>query len=273
MFQSNNGYINVCNDCRDAYYYQLIDLYSGSEEKAIEHMCKQFGWLFNIDALEASRQVSADRSRISHYLAKKNLPQTTQYGYTDIDTLKNDYLNRKDNIIESKEHLELLKSTGSTYSTEASVERWGVGIFSDEDYKVLDDHYKMLKKANPNCDSNQEIFIKSLCHLNLLQMKALKDNNTKGYIEANSEYAKTFKHAGLKTIQDTDKNADDCWGIFMEQISQFTPEEYYRDKTLYKDFDGIGEMFTRFVLRPLRNLLCKTNERDREYNVEDVDNE
>ncbi len=269
LYQSNNNYIQICNTCRDSYYYQLIDLYSGSEEKAIEHMCKQFGWIYNLEALEASRQVSADRSRISHYLAKKNLPQTTQYGYSDIDTVKNDFINRKKEVIESVEHLEQLRSEGTVKTSISSAERWGFGVFPNEDYKILDDHYKMLKEANPNCDSNQEIFIKSLCHLNLLQTKALKDNNTKGYIEANSEYAKTFKQAGLKTIQDTDKNVDDCWGIFMEQISQFTPEEYYKDKELYKDFDGIGDLFTRFVLRPLKNLLLKTNERDFEYNVED----
>lgn len=273
LYQSNNGYINICNECRDKYYYQLIDLFSGSEEKAIQYMCQQFGWIYHIDALEASRQVSTDRSRISHYLAKKNLGQTANVGSTDIDTLKFEQMNRKNNVIESIEHLEQLKADGVASSSMASAERWGVGIFSDDDYKILDDHYKMLKKANPNCDSNQEIFIKSLCHLNLLQGKALRENNTENYIKANSEYAKTFKQAGLKTIQDTDKNADDCWGIFMEQISQYTPEEYYKDKTLYKDFDGIGELYTRFVLRPLKNLLCKTNERDKEYNVEDINNE
>jgi hypothetical protein len=101
-------------------------------------------------------------------------------------------------------------------------------------------------------------------------VKALKDGDSDKYVKLTEQYSKTFTKAGLKTIQETDKNSDDCWGLFMEQISQYTPEEYYKDKKLYEDFDGIGKMFERFVLRPLKNLLCKTNERDHEFNVEDA---
>ena len=52
-------------------------------------------------------------------------------------------------------------------------------------------------------------------------------------------------------------------------ISKYTPEEYYKDKTLYKDFDGIGDYFKRFVLRPLRNLQLGTTDRDKEFFVSD----
>lgn len=269
LYQSNNGYINICNDCRDAYYYQLIDLYCGSEEKAIQHMCRQFGWIYHIDALEASRQVSEDRSRISHYLAKKNLGQTALAGSTDIDTVKYEYLNRKKEVIESVEHLKQLQSDGLTSTPTTSAERWGVGIFSDEDYKILDSHYKMLKKQNPNCDNNQEIFIKSLCHLNLIQLKALKENNTKSYIDANSEYAKTFKQAGLKTVVEKDSSNDEAVGVTLATISQFTPEEFYKDKSLFDDNDDIGEYFDRHIRRPMKNLQFGSDDRDKEFYVKD----
>ena len=41
-YQANNGYIEICNDCRDKYYKKLIDFYSGNEEHAIRHMCMEF---------------------------------------------------------------------------------------------------------------------------------------------------------------------------------------------------------------------------------------
>lgn len=248
----------------------LVEQYTellGSQNEAIKRVCLKWDIYFSESTLNSSKKIDAGRSRIKTYIKNCNLVQNAGKTY---DT----YLREIDTgLISSMEELEELKEKGNLTLTTTSIERWGIGCFSNEEYKTLDDHYKMLKKANPNCDSNQEIFIKSLCHLNLLQFKALKDNNTKGYIEVNSEYAKTFKQAGLKTLQDGDKNADDCWGVFMEQISQYTPEEYYKDKTLYKDFDGIEELFNRFVLRPLKNLLCKTNERDKEFNVEEISNE
>ena len=59
----------------------------------------------------------------------------------------------------------------------------------------------------------------------------------------------------------------------MERISQYTPEEYYKDKKLYKDFDGIGSYFERFVRRPIINLQFNRNERDYEFCVKDEPDE
>lgn len=268
LYQSNNGFITICNKCRDEYYYQLIDLFSGSEEKALAHMCVQFGWFFHDMAVETSRQTSTGRSRIGNYLAKINLNQTSMHGATDIDTIKFDYNNRTEEVIESAEHLEELQSKGLSNISIDILETWGSG-FPDIDYKILNDHYKMLKKYNPNCDNNQEIFIKSLCHLNLIQTKALKENDTTGYIKANSEYAKTFKQAGLKTIEEKDNSNDATVGVTLATIGQYTPEEYYKDKDLYKDYDKLGEYIERHMCRPLKNLQHGTDERDFEYFVPD----
>lgn len=264
LYQSNDGYLNICNSCRDAYYYRLVDFYNGNEAHAIKHFCQQFDIIFNKDALTASRQISADRSRISHYQAKKNLGQTARIGSTYIDGMKYDYQNKLDDVIESREQA---KSEDSTVSASA-VDRWGVG-FTEADYKNLDEHYRMLKKNNPNCDNNQEIFIKSLCNINMLMVRALKDGDAEKYVKLTEQYSKTFTKAGLKTKQETDNSADECLGVTLATISQYTPEEYYQNKDLYKDYDKIGDYFTRFVKRPLKNLMTGSTERDREYYVKD----
>ena len=46
-------------------------------------------------------------------------------------------------------------------------------------------------------------------------------------------------------------------------------KEYYKDKSLYKDFDGLGDYFERFVKRPLRNLMTGSTDRDFEYCVKE----
>lgn len=263
-YQANDGYIEICNECRDVYYRKLIDFYSGNEEHAIRHMCMEFGWVYHIDALTASRQISADRSRISHYLAKKNLGQTSRIGTTYFDSMKFEFHERQDTVVNSREQV---KSEESTI-TASAVDRWGIG-FTEADYKNLDEHYRMLKKNNPNCDNNQEIFVKSLCNINMLMVRALKDGDSDKYVKLTEQYSKTFTKAGLKTIQETDNSADECFGVTLATISQYTPEEYYKDKGLYKDFDGIGDYFTRFVKRPLKNLMTGSTERDGEYYVKD----
>ena len=141
--------------------------------------------------------------------------------------------------------------------------------YTEMDYKNLEDHDWMGKKNNPNADNNQEIFIKSLCNINMLMVRALQDGESDKYVKLTEQYSKTFTKAGLKTIQEVDNSADECLGVTLATISQFTPEEYYKDKGLYKDFDKIGEYFTRFVKRPLKNLMTGSTDRDSEYYVKD----
>ena len=100
-------------------------------------------------------------------------------------------------------------------------------------------------------------------------IKAFQDGDSDKYVKLTEQYAKTFKQAGLKTIQEVDNSADECLGVTLATISQFTPEEYYKDRGLYKDFDKIGEYFTRFVKRPLKNLMTGSTDRDHEYYVKD----
>ncbi len=266
LYQANDGYINICNSCRDTYYYKLVDLYNGNEAHAIRHFCQQFDIIFNEDALTASRQISADRSRISHYQAKKNLGQTVRIGSTYIDGMKYDYEQKMGEVITSREQA---KSEESTISASA-VDRWGVG-FTEMDYKLMDDHYRMLKRQNPNCDANQEIFIKSLCSLSMLQANALKDGDSDKYVKLTEQYAKTFKQAGLRTVEEKDSSNDETFCMTLGFISDYTPEEFYQDKELYADWDKIGEYMERHILRPMMNLETGSDVRDKEFFVPEVD--
>lgn len=265
LFQCNNGYLPWCKECTDVYVNQITALYSYNEEFAMKDFCQRAGWNYDTNALIASMETYSghkSRSRISHYAAKKNLNCGGRK--TFIDSLKFEYEQKQNNIITSREQA---KSEESTI-TASAVDRWGVG-FAEADYKNLDEHYRMLKKNNPNCDNNQEIFIKSLCNLNMLMVKALKDGDSDKYVKLTDQYAKTFKQAGLRTVNEQDSSADECLGVTLAAISQYTPEEYYKDKALYKDFDNIGGYFDRFVKRPLKNLMFGSNERDSEFFVKE----
>ncbi len=265
LFQSNNGYLPWCKECTDTYTAQTTALYCNNEELAMKDFCQRAGWNYDINALVASMETYSghrSRSRISHYAAKKNI--NCDGRKTWIDTLKHNQQQKEYEVITTREQTkdEDVKVKGS------SVDRWGLG-FTEMDYKNLDDHYFMLKKNNPNADNNQEIFIKSLCNINMLMVRALQDGDSDKYVKLTEQYSKTFTKAGLKTIQEVDNSADECLGVTLATISQFTPEEYYRDRGLYKDFDKIGEYFTRFVKRPLKNLMTGSTDRDHEYYVKD----
>ena len=264
LFQSNDGYLPWCKDCTDKYMTQLTAFYSGNEEHAIEHFCQQVDWVYDIEPLKCAREISSDRSRISHYAAKKNLNVGGRKTY--FDSLKYNYEQRQDEVITSREQA---KSEESTISASA-VDRWGVG-FTEMDYKNLDEHYRMLKKNNPNADNNQEIFIKSLCNLNMLMVKALQGGDSKEYANLVEQYAKTFKQAGLRTIEEKDDSNSETFGVTLATISQYTPEEFYKDKQLYEDWDELGDYYDRHICRPMKNLMFDEDIRDKEFYVPDGD--
>ena len=268
LFQANNGYLTWCKECTDKYVSQMTAFYSNNEEHAMRDFCQRAGWNYDLNALVASRETYSghkDRTRISHYAAKKNLNCGGRK--TFIDSIKYNYEQKQHEVITSREQV---KSEESTI-TASAVDRWGVG-FTEADYKLLDDHYRLLKKFNPNCDNNQEIFVKDLCYTKLLQMKAMRgEGKSDDFDKYTRLYRDTFKQAGLKTIQETDNSSEETLGVTLATIAQYTPEEYYKDKKLYKDFDGLGEYIKRFITRPLRNLQHGTTDRDPEYCVKDKD--
>ncbi len=264
LFQANDGFLPWCKECTDRYLISLTAFYSQNEEHAIEHFCQQVDWVYDIEPLKCAREISSDRSRISHYAAKKNLNVGNRKTY--FDTLKYNYEQKLGEVVTSREQA---KSETSTISASA-VDRWGIG-FTEQDYKNLDEHYRMLKKNNPNADNNQEIFIKDLCNINMLKIHALQNGDSKEYAALVEQYAKTFKQAGLRTVEEKDSSNDETFCMTLGFISDYTPEEFYQDRELYADFDKIGEYMERHILRPMMNLETGSDIRDTEYFVPEGD--
>lgn len=260
LYQSNNGYINICNDCRDKYYYQLIDLYSGSEEKAIEHMCRQFGWIYHIDALEASRQVSIDRSRISHYLAKKNLGQTKMIGTTDIDTIKHEFINRKSEVIETFEDVKDAKKAKLK-----SVKFFGTG-FEDDDYAFLQEQYDDWTTRHECKTKSQEEVFKRICFKQLELLKATRAGlNTKDLDRTLQDLLATGNLQPKQNNMDAlaeDRTFGQLIKIWENEKPIPEPEEEFRD------VDKIGKYISVFFLGHLAKMVGIKNKFARMYEAE-----
>ena len=269
LFQSNDGYLPWCKECVEKYITQTTALFTNNEELAIKDFCQRAGWNYDLNPLVASRETYSghrDRHRLFHYAAKKNL--NCDGRKTFIDSLKFAYLNKQDEVIQSKEEIK----TKDVSVTGTAIDRWGGGL-NEWDYTTLEEHYRMLKKNNPNCDNNQEIFIKALCNLNWLMMKSLRsgDGDSDKYVKLTEQYSKTFKQAGLKTIAEKDSSNDETFCMTLGFISEYTPEEFHLDKDLYKDNDNIGDYIERHITRPMINLETGSNTRDVEFFVPDGD--
>lgn len=263
LFQANNGYLPWCKDCTDHYLILLTAFYSNNEEHAIEHFCQQVDWTFDIEPLKAAREISSDRSRISHYAAKKNLNVGRRKTY--FDTLKFKFKNKKDVVIESIEDIEDIEEIVEYKLTPKMIKFWGSG-YDAKIYPTLQGYYdELLKLCETKPDVRKQKMMKNLCLLEYqmqVNIQAGKDIGT-----LSNSYKAMFEAAELK-ISDAD-TSNDAFGKWIMDIEKYSPAEYYKDKKKYHDFFGIVEYIERFMFRPLKNLVLGTKEKEKEYWIED----
>lgn len=258
-WKGNSYHLPVCRECVEKLYEYYQRKYHGSERKALYRICMIFGFYYNEELLDKLTTGIVGESRVGAYIARTNLK--VYAGKTFEDTLMEQHY--------GEDAQELAEETGKKTGkfAKSAIERWGKGIFNLEEYEILEEHYQMLRKNNPNIDNNQEIFVRDLCNIHLMKVRASKDKNLDAYTKACEQYSKIFSKAGLKTVEEKDTSGSDTLGVTLQVISQYTPEEFYRDKQLYKDYDELGEYYDRHVLRPMRNLMMGTDERDPEFHV------
>lgn len=236
----------------------------------MQRMCMAFDIYFDEDLFDRCDVKEDFTVVIGNYMKRLNM---TQYkGKTFEDTLKKTNVLSGDRKPVKEKRVAVVDQYGNEDTkvkiNPKDIERWGVGLDPD-DYGALNSHYKYLKNSNPDCDSNQEIFIHDLCYIKMQQMKAMREGRVDDFNKLTESYRKSFTQAALKVVRDTNTQDEATFGVNIEMIEKYTPAEYYKDKTLYKDFDGIGDYFKRFVLRPLRNLVRGTSDRDFEFYVKD----
>ena len=265
---AGSGYhLPICRTCIDRMYDHYLYVY-GDERKAIRRICMAFDLYYSDGLADASGKITKNRSRIVSYLQKYNMQQYADKTYVTTLDEENKILEQRESLLREEE----AASKGETPRiTKSVIARWGAGAFSYEEYATLEEHYNMLKRNNPNIDNNQEIFVKDLCMINMMKLNAAKEKDVDTYNKTSEQYSKIFSKAGLKTIEEKDASMNDSLGVTLSVISQYTPEEFYKDKKLYEDYDELGEYYDRHIRRPMQNLMMQTDIRDPEYNISDED--
>ena len=265
-----DGHLPICKECFGRKFRNYVTEY-GSNKIAMKRMCMAFDIYFNEKLFDKCN--TDDSTVLGNYFRMLNMSQnkgktfdtTISEGFNLFDEKKS--LAKEVKIL-SNSNTNNNKNSDNELISPVDIEKWGFG-FEPIDYDILNNHEKLLINSNPEADSNASIFINDLCYIKMQQMKAVRDGRVDDYSKLTTQYIKTFTQAGLKTVKDTNVAEDFTIGINAETIEKYTPAEYYRNKNLYKDHDNIGDYISRFLFRPLRNLMQGTKDRDIEFYVKD----
>lgn len=287
VLYGGRGRAIICKECMGNVLNFFIDKY-GDARKAFRRVCMAYDMYYSDSLFD--KCVTDGEFSLGNYMKKMNLGNFKKKTFDDSINEGFEFDGKPESEVEAEvrsriegEIREEIKSefeqkyrnvqpaTEPEVEEEADprdIERWGAGLTND-DYTTLNSHYNFLKKANPSIDSTQEIFIKDLCVFKMMQSRGIRESDTDTIIKMSEQYRKTFDKAGLKTVRDSSEAESFEFGAAIEMIEKYTPAEYYKNKSLYRDMDGLQNYFERFVLRPLRNLQHGTSDRDPEFYVKD----
>ena len=187
-YKSNSDFyidsmLPICKDCFSHKFGQYARVFK-SNKMAMQRMCIAFDIYFNEDLFDKCD--TNDETVIGNYFRQLNMAQ--HHGKTFDDSINEGAFNLSGDRKKVKgkrvaivdEYDNVHEESAEEKISTKDVERWGMG-FDPIDYTILNSHYKMLKKSNPNCDDNQEFFMENLCHIYAQQRKALRDKDTKTY--------------------------------------------------------------------------------------------
>lgn len=274
LYESNGGYITVCKNCVAELYDKLYEFFDRNAYAAMERLCQIFDWYYNEDAVAAALvDCEGRRNPATYYPSRVSMTQYISKGKTYLDTIVGRSMADISHIVAPSVDLQqsrpTFKGSSSADVSDEMISKWG-NRYSADEVDILERHYADLHASGQKIDVVQEGLIEDLCRIRILQDRALIANNVDEYDKASKLYQNTLKIANLApNIRDSRNEEDECWGTFIRTIEKHTPAEYYKDKKLFSDFDKIGEYFSRFVLRPMKNLILGTNEKDPQYNIDD----
>lgn len=154
--------------------------------------------------------------------------------------------------------------------TKAVIKRWGKGYTADQ-YEEMEETY------NEWCSNYSDDTLSERKTYKMLTLKEMDISIAREQGKPTDKLEETYR----KFMQDANvvpKDKDDSkdesnnsktWGTITEDIERVSPAEYYKHKKLYKDFDGFVEYLNRFIFRPIKNILTKTKEYDKEFTIEE----
>lgn len=252
---SGLGKLPICKQCLERQFL-IYEQQLGSEKKALQRICMAFD-IYHSEEIYRDLTENGKPFRLKDYMSKVGVGKR---GKT--------YDSSMNEIPDEEEKDENISVSAGIKVPKALMKFWGPS-YEPGDYQILQEHYDYLCSNNPNRNSNQEIFIRDLCTINLMKIAAQREKNTNDYSKLSQLYVETFKQAGLNTKEVVDESDTVTVGNLIKMIQDYTPADYYADKTRYCDMDGFDDYFNRMLVRPMKNLMTGSSDRDYEYCVPD----
>ena len=259
LFRNNiNERMCYCKECLGNLFCDRVNRYH-SELKALHYVCRIMDVYVDVD-LFTPYLVQAKQGSISYatafgkYLTKMGLTQYNGLTYEDSKPLT--------------EKTVLEQVAGGKVVDHNLTRKWGKR-YSEDDILFLEEHYAIWDEKVDLAKIEVEKLVIMICKLELQYENAEPGGKLEEGIE--KRLLTLMDKANLTPRSMTKINSSDSarvFGVWIRDIENNRPAEFFQDKKLYEDYDGLLDYFKRFILRPLKNILTGSRDFDEEYNIE-----
>ena len=258
-----DGRLPVCKDCLIELHANYVKVYN-SQVQALHKVCNMLDIYFNLELAKTGLQKINNDDLTTQGIIPWYMPKVTSLPYYIGKTFEDsDSLEEAVNKVATKE-----------FKDKDLIKKWGKS-YKMEELKFLEEHYAEWAEKTDCEDLVSQKFVKRICEKELaIELAKLAGKTNIDKLE--DQLTKLCKEANLtpKSVTDINKNETmKIYGLWIKDIEEYRPAEYFEDKKLYKDYDGILDMFKRFILRPLKNLLTGSREFDKEFNIQKIEEE
>ncbi|MEM5009257.1 hypothetical protein WKH57_00920 [Niallia taxi] len=149
------------------------------------------------------------------------------------------------------------------------IRKWGRG-YTESDIDYLENFYNEYDNTYATDTPVQINLYKNIAKIHLQAEKDLAENNTKSFKELMELSSKLHNDGNIKPIQSTGANDDkgvSTYGLWIKEIEQDEPCEFFENKPLYEDYDKLKKYWEDWFVRPFKNIFNLS----KDFNVRDDD--
>ena len=253
-----NGVMSICKDCCNDIYNHYFGIY-GTMEIALDLTCQDLDVRFSQESLKQCQ------SHVEKLLGQGK-PANAVFGYYKsklATTGKNnesiDVFRYKDSSsAKLKTHLSSEEKIKDEDCSDENIDLkmfWGDGFTSD-DYEFLGTELENWQQTH-KCDNQAEwTSLKEKSNKRLaIRKKRAKQQPTTTELKELQELMKTASVDPAKANVASAGKSHEAFGVWIKDIEQFRPAEWYEKQDKYKDMDGFVPYLKNYVVRPIENFL------------------
>ena len=267
FYLDSNGFMSICKDCANDMYERTFKI-EGSVERTILKMCRVLNIRYDERAIEVGKKRLASIGEkgnetgnfFGYYKASigtvskdrdGSLMTDAEVDLTFVEPTRKEIMDMYQEQIEDKEYYQ---------------ESWGVNYTEDE-YHFLEAEFAKWKKTT-KCDTqSEEILVREICHKQLeIRNARIEGKSVDGLVKGLQEIMKNSALTpALQNAANSGKNAD-TFGVWVKDIEQFTPAEWFENQSKYRDMDGMEED-KKDIIRSIGNFITGS----RDFNTTDLE--